>query len=170
MTSAAARWIALPLLVLLPAGCSKAPEAKAAGEEVAAGQVRLVGESDKYDVTGMYEPIVLDSVEHLSRNEDKVMVNGPHGGVAVTLPSDADTSQPNSRWRLVSETDNDKGRLVTFTHESTLDQFAIQLPPSDAELHSGAFLDRKGGDVMVFAWGENGHCYWGYVTVKPKNP
>jgi hypothetical protein len=169
--ASAARRIVLPILALLAAGCREAPEAKASDAVASApGQVQLVGQSDKYVVTGMYQPIVLDSVEHLSRNEDRVRVDGPHGSVAVSLPAEADTSQPNPRWRQISETDNDEGRLITFTHQSTLDQFAIQLPASDAELHSGAFLDRKGGDVMVFAWGENGHCYWGYVIVKPKNP
>jgi hypothetical protein len=169
MTRARAARILLPVFVAAQASCVNASGAKASGNEAAAQE--LVGQSDNLDVAGLYEPIVLDRVDHLSRNEDKVVVNGTSGsGVTVDLPREADTSQPNPRWRLVTESTAGNRRLVTFTHETTLDQFTIELPPGDAEIHYGAFLGRSGGDVMVFAWGENWRCYWGYVTIRKKAP
>ena len=54
---------------------------------------------------------------------------------------------------------------MTFTHETTLDDFTLDLPASDAPLRYGTLGGRSGDDVLVFAWGENSKSFWGWVTI-----
>ena len=57
---------------------------------------------------------------------------------------------------------------MTFTHETTLDDFTLELPASDAPLRYGSLAGTNGDDVLVFAWGENSQSFWGWVTISRK--
>lgn len=125
----------------------------------------IAGESPTLRVAGRYEPLAIDRVDRLAREDGAVVVKGSTGSVPIDVPPEIDLSQPNPSWRLVTETAAGDTRRLTFTHGTTLDEFSIALPASTAELHYGAFLSTGGGSVLVFAWGGDSRCYWGYVTI-----
>ncbi len=167
MTSAARTPLRLLLAALLACaaiGCARS----AANQAGPSGPVVITGESEKFDVAGAYQALAIDRVDGLGRENGGVVVKGPSGSVPIDVPNTTDMSQPNSAWRLVTESNVDEQRHLTFTHETTLDNFTIAVPSSQAELHYGAFLSKEGGSVLIFAWGDEGRCFWGYVTVKPR--
>jgi hypothetical protein len=164
MTSARLKWAALAALAACAVSCTK--PAGATQGTTPAGQTPITGDSKTLDVSGSYWPIVLENVDHLAREEGHVLVYGPSKGIVVDVPSDTDMSQPNPSWRLVTENNAGDTRRVTFTHATSLEEFSIDLPKSPAELHYGAFLLHSGGSVLIFAWGEEWHSYWGYVTIR----
>jgi hypothetical protein len=150
--------------------CSAAACAGSAANQAGpSGSVAITGEAEKFDVAGAYQPLAIDRVDGLGRENGRVVVKGPSGNVPIDVPDTVDMSQPNSAWRLVTESNVDDERRLTFTHETTLDNFTIGVPASQAELHYGAFLSKEGGSVLIFAWGDEGHCDWGYVTVKARH-
>ncbi len=168
MTSARVGVAGLVVLAATATSCTRSAGASQDGSRASGGTI--VGESKTLDVSGTYAPLVLDSVDHLAREDGKVLVYGPTNGVVVEVPADTDTSQPNPAWRLVTESDAGASRRVTFTHDMSLEDFSIELPKSPAELHYGAFLSRDGGSILIFAWGEGFRSYWGWVTIRSKSP
>jgi hypothetical protein len=133
------------------------------------GSTPITGVSEKFDVSGVYQPIAIDRVDGLGRENGRVIVKGPSGNVPIDVPANVDMTQPNQAWRLVTESTRDGRRYLTFTHETTLDNFTIDVPDTEGEMHYGAFLAKDGGSVLIIAWGVDGHSYWGWVTVKAKS-
>lgn len=153
------RVMSFALLVLL-AGCLRP----------AAQRALLTGSSQTLAVRGEYASVALDRVDALTIDGGKLrlLVRGGSNSVTLDPPASADPAQPNRHWALVTESTNGGKRVVTFTHDMSLDDFTIELPPSDADLHYGALASRTGGDVLVLAWGANGRSYWGYVSIRRK--
>jgi hypothetical protein len=150
------------LFALLPlaAGCSKpAPE----------GPADIVGTSAKFTVSGRYTPISIDRVDSLSIESGKLVVHGSSTTQTVDLPAAADAAQPSPHWSLTTESDTGSKHLVNFTHDVTLDEFNIELPRDAADVHYGTLKSRSGdAEIMMFAWGQQGTCYEGYLTIAPK--
>jgi hypothetical protein len=151
------------LLMFVLSGCS--PRAEDSPQAPPSGPVAIIGESKTHDVRGEFRPIALDRVVGLALEDGKVVVRGPSGTVALELPASADTSRPNPGWVLVSEADMGDKRLVSFTHQTSVEDFSLVLPPGQAELRYGAFSGRNGGDVLVFAWGDSAPSHAGYVEI-----
>jgi hypothetical protein len=141
--------------------------AVAACGRVAAGPAALKGDSKTLLVQGQFMPVTLDRVDRLSLSEGKLVL---HGGTNVTvdLPATADSTRLVRHWALITETNADTKRSLTFTHEEKLDDFTIELPPSDAPVRHGGFAGKDGADVLVFAWGAGSQSFWGYVTIARK--
>jgi hypothetical protein len=139
----------------------------AACARMPAGPAAVEGDSKTLLVQGQYMPVTLDRVDRLSLKEGKLVL---HGGTDVTvdLPATADSTRLVRHWALITETNADVKRSLTFTHEEKLDDFTIELPPSDAPVRHGGFAGKDGADVLVFAWGAESQSYWGYVTIAPK--
>jgi hypothetical protein len=116
-------------------------------------------------VEGHYSPLALDKVDTVSMEKGQLVIRGSFDSVAVTLPAGADAAKPVRHWALVTEANVDNKRLITFTHDQSLDDFTLDLPPTDAEMHYGVFEGREGAEVMVLTWGADAQCYWGYVTI-----
>jgi hypothetical protein len=125
----------------------------------------LRGSSQTLTVLGEYTPVALDRVDGLALENGKLVLRGGSGSVTLDLPASADPGRPNRHWALVTEGVATGKRVVTFTHDMSLDEFTIELPASDAELHYGALTSRTGGDVLVFAWGAASRSSWGYVAI-----
>lgn len=129
----------------------------------------ITGSSQTLVVQGEYEPVALDRIEGLSLDGSRLVLRSGSGSdVIEDLPGNADPAQPNRHWALVTEHATAGKRIVTFTHDISLDEFTIELPASDAELHYGVLASPNGGDVMVLAWGDNGKSYWAWVTIAKK--
>ena len=143
----------IPVLVL--SACSRA-----------AGQPSpLSGTSQTLTVRGQYVGVeALDRVERVSIDNGRLVLRGSTT-VTVELPPSADPTMPVRHWALLTETDLGRMRAINFTHDESLDEFTIELPASMAPLRFGVFAGRDGAEVMVFAWGDNSRCYWGYVTI-----
>jgi hypothetical protein len=125
----------------------------------------LAGSSTTVVVRGQYAPIALDRVDALSVEDGKLTVHGSAAKVTVDLPATVDVSQPTRHWALITEADTGRARAVTFTHEESLDDFTIELPPGNAPIHYGVFSGRTGDEVMVFAWGAESRSFWGYAAI-----
>jgi hypothetical protein len=134
----------------------------------AAQSATLEGESKTHVVRGEYARVALPQVDGLALANGKLVVRGGSESVTIDPPASADPAQPNRRWTLVTESAATGKRVVTFTHETSIEEFTIELPESEAELHYGALASRAGGDVLVFAWGADSRSYWGYVTIKSR--
>ena len=93
------------------------------------------------------------------------VVRGSFESVTVALPAGADAAKPVRHWALVTEANVNDARMLTFTHDQSLDDFTLELPPTEAEMHYGVFEGRDGAEVMVLTWGADAKCYWGYVTI-----
>ena len=145
-------------VVLSISACSHPPE----------GPADIVGTSAKYTITGRYAPITIDRVDSLSIEGGKLAVHGSTTQT-VELPPDADASKPSPHWSLTNENDVGAKHSVNFTHDITLDEFTIELPAGTADVHYGTLKGRTGdAEVMMLAWGQQGKCYEGYVTILPK--
>jgi hypothetical protein len=149
---------ALIAICALAAGCSHEPE----------GPVDIVGTSGKYTVEGKYAPIVIDRVDALSIDGGKLAVHGSSTTQTEDLPAGAEASKPEPHWSLTTETDSGNKRMLTFTHNESMAEFTIPIPKGTADVHYGTLQNSQGNDVMLLAWGELAHCYWGYVTITPK--
>jgi hypothetical protein len=125
----------------------------------------LKGTSHTVVVDGEYSSLALDKVESVSMKDGKLEVKGSFESVAVALPAGADAARPVRHWALVTEANVDDHRLLTFTHDQSLDDFTLALPPGEAEVHYGVFEGRDGAEVMLLTWGADARCYWGYVTI-----
>jgi hypothetical protein len=132
----------------------------------AAAQPRaLAGTSKTVIVKGQYSSLALDKVDTVSMKDGQLVVRGSFESVAVTLPAAADPTKPVRHWALVTEANVNDRRVLTFTHDESLDDFTLELPPTDAGVHYGVFEGRDGAEVMVLTWGADSKCYWGYVTI-----
>jgi hypothetical protein len=145
----------IPLQILILAACAQA----------AADRAPLTGMSKTLTVRGEYNAVALDQVDGMSIRDGRLALRGTSATTMVDLPAAADPAQANRGWALVTETTLGDHRSVTFTHETTLDDFTLELPASDAPLRYGSLGGRNGDDVLVFAWGANSRSYWGWVTV-----
>ena len=154
----AARFILIPIHVLIVAACARA----------AADRAPLAGSSSTLTVRGEYAAVAVDGVDGISVRDGRLVVRGPSSTVSVDLPPVADPTQLNRGWALVTEGVAGDKRSLTFTHETTLDDFSIELPGSDAQMRYGSMAGRGGEDVLVFAWGDHTPSYWGYVTIVRK--
>ena len=125
----------------------------------------LTGESDTMTVRGEIVIADLDQVGGISIRDGRLVLRGSTGELLVDLPAAADAATPKRGWALVTETMSDAARTVTFTHETTLDDFTLELPASEAPLYYGGLTGKSGEDVLVFAWGAQKRSYWGYVTI-----
>src|SRR4051812_11114481 len=127
--------LVLLLTIALACGCSRAPK----------GPVDITGTATKYIITGRIEPIEMNRVDSVSIEEGTFVVHGV-GLAKEHLPADADPAKPSGHWQLTTETEKGKNRAVTFTHDDTLDEFQIELPASDGDIHYGT-LKSKGGNA-----------------------
>jgi hypothetical protein len=134
------------------------------------GPTPIDGSSQTVTVTGEYQSVAIDRVDRLSVMQGKLVLHGPSTNVAVDLPPGADQPKPNQQWALVTEGETNGQRTLTFTHEQSLDDFTISLPPGDAELRYGTLTGKTGNDVVVFAWGRESRSYWGFVTIARRRP
>jgi hypothetical protein len=101
----------------------------------------------------------------MSLRDGRLALRGSSTTTLVDLPPFADATKAGRGWALVTETAAGERRVLTFTHETTLDEFTLELPASDAPLRYGSLGGRGSEDVLVFAWGEKSRSYWGYVTI-----
>jgi hypothetical protein len=132
--------------------------------------VPLQGSSTTFEVHGRYAPVAIDRVERLSIDGGRLVVHGSSTRVAVDFPTEADPAKPSGHWALITEGSAGDARVLTFTHDQSLDDFTIELPPSQAQVRYGTFAGRQGDDVMVFAWGDHSRAYWGYVSIARRDP
>jgi hypothetical protein len=152
------RVMLVPACVVLAAACARA----------AADRAPLTGESKTLTVRGEYALVALDQIDGIAIRDGRLALRGSSATTSVDLPSMADPSKAGRGWALVTETAAGGQRSVTFTHETTLDDFTLELPASDAQLRYGTLGGRNGEDVLVFAWGERSRSYWGWVTIVRK--
>lgn len=129
----------------------------------------ITGASAKFAVAGKYTPIAIDRVDSISVDNGKLTIHGSSTTLTEDLPAGADPSKPERHWSLTTESDTGKMRALTFTHNETIDELTLNVPRGNAEMHYGTLKDQKGNDVILLAWGELGHSYWGYATLTPKN-
>jgi hypothetical protein len=128
----------------------------------------LQAASDKVAVSGEYTRINLDAVDRVSIDDGKLVVHGPSSSIAVDLPAVADPDQKNKGWALVTEGEGEGTRTLTFTHETSLDDFTITVPAADGPIAYGSLGARNGGDVLLFAYGSGSKAYWGWASIKPR--
>ena len=149
----------LPVHVLLLVACTGA----------AADHGPLTGSSKTLTVRGEYSAVPLDEIAGMALQDGKLALrDASKKTVIVDLPAMADVTKAGRGWSLVTEgTANDRS-TVTFTHETTLDDFTLDLPASDAPLRYGSLGGKSEADVLVFAWGENSKAFWGWVTIQKK--
>lgn len=139
----------------------------ACGEAMAqAVPVRSVGGT--MPVSGQYARLQLDRVDGVSITEGRLVARGSIESVPLDVPAFVDTSQVVRHWALVTEANVDDKKVLTFTHAQSLDDFTIELPPTDADIKYGVFAHREGGEVMVLTWGREARCFWAYLIIGPK--
>jgi hypothetical protein len=128
----------------------------------------IVGTSETLIVRGSYSPVTIDRVDRLSIESGKLVLHGS-SAVPVELPPSAAPDQPNPHWTLVTESESGITRQLTFTHETSLEEFTIELPASEAPVRYGGLSGRDGNDVLVLAWGEGSRSYHADLTIVRKN-
>ena len=128
----------------------------------------ITGTSATFTIAGKYTPIAIDRVDSISIDDGKMTIHGSSTTLTEDLPAGADPTKPERHWALTTENDSGKTRALTFTHNETIDELTIEIPKGTAEVHYGTLKDAKGNDVLLLAWGEMAHCYWGYATLTPK--
>jgi hypothetical protein len=128
----------------------------------------ISGTSKTLTVTGTYASIPIASVDRLTIDNGRLVVHAERGETAVDLPAVADPDQKGRGWALVTEGEDDVARTLTFTHESSLDDFTIQVPNTAGQIEYGSLGGRDGSDVLVFAYGSGSKSYWGWVTIRKK--
>jgi hypothetical protein len=128
----------------------------------------LQATSKSMTVTGEYRKASLEAVERMTIENGKLVLHGTPGSATVDLPPGADPDQKNRGWALVTEGETDGVRTLTFTHETTLDDFTVTVPPSEGQVAYGSLGGRDGGDVILFAYGSGSKTYWGWAAVGKK--
>lgn len=151
--------VALSWIVGLLLGCQP---------PVGAQPAPLVSTSGTVRAAGLLQRLSLPEVSGVTLREGRLFVRGATEEVPIDLPSFIDTAQVIRHWALVTEADRGGKRLLSFTHDQSLDEFTLELPPTDADIKYGVFAHRDGGEVMVLAWGRESRCYWGYVRIEPR--
>jgi hypothetical protein len=150
--------------LLIPAACSLMTACSRPIPE----QGPLTATSNTVDAAGEYHQLAIDAVERMTIDEGKLVFHGPSKSVSVDLPPNADASQRNRGWALVTEGEADNARSLTFTQEISLEDFTISVPPGDGQVVYGSLGARGGGDVLIFAYGSGDRAYWGAVTITKK--
>ena len=125
----------------------------------------LTGASNTLSVTGAYRRSTVDTVERIAIESGKLIVHGTSGSQSFDLPPSADPDQRNKGWALVTEGEEAGARRLTFTHETSLDDFTIAVPPSEGQVAYGSLGGRDGNDVLLFAYGSASKTYWGWATI-----
>jgi hypothetical protein len=128
----------------------------------------LTATSTTVTAAGEYHPVDLDGVEHLTIENGKLVLHGASRSVTVDLPPAADPEQRNRGWALVTEGESDEARTLTFTQETSLEDFTIAVPTGDGQVAYGSLGARDGGDFLLFAYGTAPKAYWGYVRITKK--
>lgn len=123
------------------------------------------GTSEKLAATGEYKPLALDAVDRLTLENGKLVVHGPSSSVTLDVPAAATPEQKTPAWALVTEGESETSRSLTFTHEMSLDDFTIRVPPSAGQVAYGTLTGKNKHDVLVFAYGSGAKCYWGWVDI-----
>lgn len=146
------------LALLAGAGCTKTlPE-----------EGPLTAASEKVTVAGEYKRVTLDSVERLTIEDNKLVLHGSSGRQAVDLPPNADPEQKNRGWALVTEGEGEGTRALTFTQETSLEDFTISVPASEGQVAYGSLGGRDGSDVLLFAYGSAPKAYWGWASIRKR--
>jgi hypothetical protein len=140
---------------LLVIGCSPA----------AGASEPITGTSRTLVVRGSYQPILLDRVDRLTLEGGRLVIHGSLSTVTVDLPRAADATRLNRHWALITESNTERSRMLTFTHDESLDDFTIELPPSEAPIRYGGFSGPDGTDLLVIAWGEDSRSYRAELTI-----
>jgi len=115
--------------------------------------------------TGEYDRVDIDSVERMSIEDGKLVLHGTGRSVTLDLPANADPDQKNRGWALVTEGEGDGSRTLTFTQETSLEDFSVTLPAADGQVAYGSLGGRDGRDVVLFAYGSNNKAYWGWASI-----
>ena len=133
--------------------------------------VPVTGTSKTMTVKGQYQPLRIDEVGGVTLKGAQLVVRGSFESVTVDLPPAADPATVTRHWALVTESNLGDRRVLNFTHDESLDDFTLEVPASDGDIRYGVFANRAGGgEVMVFAWGSQARCFWGYVTIDRAAP
>jgi hypothetical protein len=126
----------------------------------------LTATSQTVYVSGEYRRVALDTIERMTIEGDKLVLHGPSATLEVELPPAADPAQKNKGWALVTEGETEAGiRTLTFTQETSLDDFTISVPASEGPVSYGSLGGRDGNDVLLFAYGSASRSFWGWVTI-----
>lgn len=125
----------------------------------------LAGTFKSLSVSGAYKRVALDSVERISIDNGKLVIHGTSAEVPVDMPANADPNQRNRGWALVTESEDGDRRSLTFTQETSLEDFSINVPNSAGQVAYGSLAAKDGGDVLLFAYGSGSKCYWGWAVV-----
>ena len=150
--------IAMLFMSLTTSACSKPlPE-----------QGPLTATAEKVTAAGEYRSVALAGIERMTIDNGKLVLHGSSGTLTIDLPANADPEQRNRGWALVTEGESDEARTLTFTQETTLEDFTITVPAGEGQVASGSLGGRDGNDVVLFAYGSAPNAYWGWVTVKKK--
>lgn len=132
--------------------------------------VSLNGASETMTVKGQYQPLKIDEVDGVSLKNGQLVVRGSFESVAIDLPPIIDVGAVTRHWALVTESNLDNRKVISFTHDELLDDFTLEIPPTEAEMRYGVFAGKSGGEVMVLTWGTDAKCYWGWVTINRTKP
>lgn len=134
-------------------------------QQVAAQAVPLASVAGSMPVKGQYQPLRIDEVGGVALKDGKLVVRGSFESVTIDLPPFVDTTKVVRHWALVTESSTETKRILNFTHDQSLDDFTIEIPPTEADIRYGVFAGRDGGHVMVLTWGTDAKCYWGYLVI-----
>ena len=149
------RLLLLPIQIVVLTACARA----------AADRAPLTGASKTLMVRGEYHAVAIDQIDGMTLRDGRLALRGSQATIAVDLPPAADATKAGRGWALVTETVTSGRRSVTFTHETTLDDFTLELPASDAPLRYGSLAGKSGEDFLVFSWGKSSQSFWGWVTI-----
>ena len=127
----------------------------------------IAGASSTLAVAGEYKRATVDNVERITIEDGKLVVHGTSGSQSLDLPAsaDPDPDQQNRGWALVTEGEEAGARRLTFTHETSLDDFTIAVPASEGQIAYGSLGGRDGNDVLLFAYGSASKTYWGWASI-----
>ena len=129
----------------------------------------LAATSEKLTVSGAYHRVQLDSVERLTIEDGTLVLHGTSGTAAVDLPPNADPNQKNRGWALVTEGESEGTRTLTFTQETSLEDFTVTVPAADGQIAYGSLGGRDGNDMLLFAYGSASKTYWGWTRISRKS-
>jgi hypothetical protein len=118
--------------------------------------------------TGHYAPVAIDSVERMTIDAGRLVLHGADQTATFDLPPTADPDEKNRGWALVTEGEGEGSRTLTFTQETSLEEFTITVPEADGQVIYGSLGGRDGRDVVLFAYGSGGKAYWGWALVEKK--
>jgi hypothetical protein len=155
MTTARLALLSLVLTLAADTGCTRTlPE-----------EGPLDASSETVTVAGQYQRASITAVDRVSIEDGKLILHGPSSSVAVDLPANADPDQKNKGWALVTEAEGDETRSLTFTQETSLEDFTVTVPAADGQIAYGSLGGRDGNDVLLFAYGSGSKTYWGWATI-----